>query len=40
MQEKVLDRGEREEARPGILLCALLGLKGPPGKVQITSGQW
>ena len=40
MQEKVLDRGEREKVRPGILLCAPLGLKGPRGKVQSTSGQW
>ena len=40
VQEKVLDRGERDKARPGILLCAPLGLKGPRGKVQGTSGQW
>ena len=40
VQEKVLDRGERGKARPGILLCAPLGLKGPRGKVQGTSGQW
>ena len=40
VQEKVLDRGERDKARPGILLCAPLGLKGPRGKVQSTSGQW
>ena len=40
VQEKVLDRGEREKARPGILLCAPLGLKGPRGKVQSTRGQW
>ena len=40
MQEKLLDRGERDKARPGILLCAPLGLKGPRGKVQSTSGQW
>ena len=40
VQEKVLDGGERDKARPGILLCAPLGLKGPRGKVQSTSGQW
>ena len=40
MQEKVLDRGEREQAGLGILLCASLGLKGPRGKVQSTSVQW
>ena len=40
-QERVvLDRGEREKARPGILLCAPLGLKGPRGKVQSAAGQW
>ena len=33
VQEKVLDRGERDKARPGILLCVPLGLKGPRGKV-------
>ena len=38
-QERVvLDRGERHKARPGILLCAPLGLKGPRGKVQSKSG--
>ena len=39
----VLDRGERNKARParpGILLCAPLGLKGPRGKVQSAAGQW
>ena len=40
VQEKVLDRGEREKASPGILLCAPLGLKGARGKVQSTRGQW
>ena len=40
VQEKVLDRGEENKAGPGILLCAPLGLKGPRGKVQNTSGQW
>ena len=40
VQEKVLDRGEREKARPGILLCAPLGLKGQREKVQSTSRQW
>ena len=40
VQEKVLDRGESEKARPGILLCAPLGPKWPRGKVQGTSGQW
>ena len=40
MHEKVLDRRERDKARPGILLCAPLRLKGPEGKVQSTSGQW
>ena len=40
VQEKVLDRGETDKARPGILLCALLGLKGPRGKLQSMSGQW
>ena len=40
-QERVvLDRGERDKARPGILLRAPLGLKGPRGKVQSKSGQW
>ena len=40
-QEKlVLDRGERDKARPGILLCAPLGLKGPRGKVQSATGRW
>ena len=39
VQEKVLDRGERDKARPGILFCAPLGLKGLRGKVQSTSGQ-
>ena len=40
-QERVvLDRGERDKARPGILLCAPLGLKGPRGKVQSATGQW
>ena len=34
IQEKVvLDRGERNKARPDILLCALLRLKGPGRKV-------
>ena len=36
----VLDRGERDKARPGILLCAPLRLKGPRGKVQSATGQW
>ena len=36
--ENVLDRGERDKASPGILLCAPLGLKGPRGKVQSKSG--
>ena len=36
----VLDRGERDKARPGIRLCALLGLKGPSGKVRSATGQW
>ena len=40
MQEVVLDRGEREKARPGILLCAPIGLIGPRGKVQSMCGQW
>ena len=41
MQEKVVpDRGERDKARPGILLCPLMGLKGPRGKVQSKRGQW
>ena len=40
-QERVvLDRGERDKARPGILLCAPLGPKGPGGKVQSATGQW
>ena len=40
-QERVvLDRGERDKARPGILVCAPLGLKGPRGKVQSATGQW
>ena len=34
------DRGERDKARPGILLCAPLGLEGPRGKVQSATGQW
>ena len=36
----VLDRGERDKARPGILLCAPLGLKGPRGKVLSATRQW
>ena len=41
IQEKVvLDRGERDKARPGRLLCAPLRLKGPREKVQGKSGQW
>ena len=40
VQEKVLDRGERKKARPGILLCAPLGLKPPRGNIQSMSGQW
>ena len=36
----VLDRGERDKARPGILLCAALGLRGPRGKVQSATRQW
>ena len=40
-QERVvLTRGERDKARPGILLCAPLGLKGPRGKLQSATGQW
>ena len=40
-QERVvLDRGERDKVRPGILLCAPLGLKGRRGKVQSKNGQW
>ena len=38
IQKKVvLDRGQRDKARPGILLCAPLGFKGPRGKVQSKS---
>ena len=33
-ESMVLDRGKRDKARPGILLCAPLGPKGPRGKVQ------
>ena len=40
IQEKVLIRGERDMARPGILLFAPLGLEGPRVKVQSTGGQW
>ena len=36
----MLDSGERDKARPGILLCAPLGLKGPRGKVQSTRSHW
>ena len=36
----VLDRGERDKARPGILLCAPLRLQGARGKVQSNNGQW
>ena len=36
----MLDRGERDKARPGILLCVPLRLKGPRGKVQSATGQW
>ena len=36
----VLHRGERDKVRPGILLCAPLGLKGPRGTVQSATGQW
>ena len=39
-QRVVLYRGERDKARPGILLCAPLGLKGQRGKVQSATGQW
>ena len=40
-QERVvLDEGVRDRARPGILLCAPLGLKGLRGKVQSATGQW
>ena len=39
-ERAVLDRGERDKARPDILLCAPLGLKGPRGKVQSAPGQW
>ena len=40
-QERVvLDRGERDKARPGILLCAPLRLRGPRGKVQSATGLW
>ena len=40
-QERVvLDRGERDKARLGILLCAPLGLKGPRAKVQSATRQW
>ena len=40
VQDKVLDRGDRERTRPGILLCAPLVLKGPRKKVQSVSAQW
>ena len=40
VQEKVLDKGGRDKAMPGIVLCAPLGLKGPRGEMQGTSGQW
>ena len=40
VQEEALGRGEREEARRGILFCAPMGRKGPPGKVQSTCGLW
>ena len=33
-------RGGRDKAKPGILLCAPLGFKGPRGKVQSATGQW
>ena len=36
----MIDRGRRDKVRPGILLCAPLGLKGPRGKVQSATGQW
>ena len=40
-QERVvLDRGERDKARPSILLCAPQGFKRPRGKVQSKSRQW
>ena len=35
----MLDRGEWDKARPGIMLCAPLGLKAPRGKVQSKNGQ-
>ena len=38
LHNKVLDRGKRENARPGILLYAPLGLKGPRRRVQSLSG--
>ena len=40
MQEKVLDRREREKAKLDVLFCDPLGLKGRRGRVQKTSGQW
>ena len=40
VQDEVPDRGGREQARRGILLCAPLWLKGPRGKVQRMTGQW
>ena len=40
-QERIVpDRGGRDKARPGVLLCVPLGLKGPRGKVQSATGQW
>ena len=38
MQDKVLDRGERKEARRGILLSAPLGLKDLRGKYKVQAG--
>ena len=33
-------QGRKGQGKMGILLCAALGVKGPRGKVQSTSGQW
>ena len=40
VREEAMVRRESEKTRPGLMLCAPLGLKGPGGKVQSTSVQW
>ena len=37
---EALSRGDGENTRPGILVCAPLGSNGPKGRGQSVSGQW